>query len=249
MKARIPQNIEESEIQQWYKEYQEIVKLPMPMINIKFYDGKGDNWNGHAYHQYDETNGNTITVEHLLFQHNKRYFKDVLFHEFTHILDYIHKDKVESFSYTAFTEIHASFIKLASAFNIDWTSEIQRRLSLKYTLVVFNEQRTIQRFIEVYFEELFDYFEKLKTEKNNKIINSIFQHILCCFGYLQFCDIYCCDESLKLIYFPQITDKFGLDILCLYEIVKFPYNFSKIDFNIVQRATENFYSKMLDVSL
>lgn len=248
MKAIVPQNIEECEVQQWYKEYQKIVKLAMPIINVKFYDVEGNDWNGHAYHQYDETNGHIITIEHLLFKHNKRYFKDVLFHEFTHVLDYIYKDKVEPFSYTAFTEIHASFIKLASAFNIDWTSEIQERLSLKDTLVVFNEQRTIQRFIEVYFDELFGYFEKFKTEKNNKI-SSIFQHVLYCFGYLQFCDTRCKNESLKLIYFPQIIDKFGLDILCLYELVKFPYNFSDIDFDIVQRATENFYSKMLDISL
>lgn len=240
---RIPDvNHTNMRIIQAYQAYQTFIGLKLPPIKIKHYNQTDDCSEGSANIRYNSDTDIILTVDRLLPLTYKYGFRDVLFHEFTHIYDHYTFNKCKDMkpsTFSAFTEIHASYIKLMSAFGFQ-SYEGEKELCYDSELRIFRENRTLLKFILMYFQELIDYIAEYKLDKSTNKFAKMFNHLLYCIGYLQFCERYCKMNTLTISCFSKLEETLGADILQLYNVICYPYDHRSTDFTEVSRIIDDF---------
>lgn len=144
-----------------YEEFKTFICcLNMPLFSITLSD-KNDMlgmWN------FDElyNNNYNLFLNANLFSYNSLYIKSILFHEFTHLYDYINikniyheKDIIRELMNT-YSEYHASQIELLSQMNVKTIKSVSRKIPNKYMIQGKDSCITINDYILYPLANAFD---------------------------------------------------------------------------------------------
>lgn len=232
---------------QTYLAYQDFIGLQLPAIKIRYYDRTDARSEGDANVKYNNSADIVLTINRLSPLIYKYGFRDILFHEFTHIYDYLTFNGTKQMSpatFTAFTEIHAAYVKLMSAFGFKSYGD-EMLLNCDSEFKIFQGSRTLSKFVLAYYEELLDYITEYYEKKTTDKFTKMFNHLLYCIGYLQFCERYCGIDALTVRCFMKLEKLLGSDVLQLHDIICYPYDYKNTDFATVSDVVNEFLLKSI----
>lgn len=240
--------IDEKYVSQCYYEYKLFMKWETSANHIiKPFDSEKSKRNCAASVVYPKSYDEpfTLEIDYKSAMDNRKEFKAILYHEFTHIYDYYElflKIGSENYeiSFSWYTEAHARMIELMCLLNYSYINE-HKKIDLHSTLLYCNNEITLNKYMNIKYNNIFIELE------NGDIIKAIkrMQYYL---GELNFIKNKCDNTSEIIKYYSHddyLVLYFGKHIIDMRELIYL----NRIDkeilylYDINNKAIQNFVAR------
>lgn len=225
----------------YYKEYQDIFEIPLPLITINYYNSE-ENTISWACVNFKNKEDVTLSVNRLAYSIYKD-FKSFLFHEFTHIFDKMTNETIndEVGDISSFSEIHATYIQLQSSFNIIKQNGI--KVSLDDSICYLDATISLNEYINKSFMEVLNLITEFRNTRVLENFSKSYKHALYYFGIIRFCEEFCSDDIKEFYNFKFFEKNYGSAMIDIFNLVKHPFEITKDTASLIKEKERGVKNK------